>query len=360
MTADNIDKRVSGIDLLRGVAAIGVAAFHLYSQNLGPALMELFPEAAHLLLMWGRWGVQLFFVISGFVILYTLDERRNFDRPIDLFIYFCRRLCRLDILYICILIFYLISRLYFSEWIGYPFEPLPELNFNFVNVLKNIFYFLPVEGTLLLPVAWTLAIEVQFYLFMAALFICINRFKLNRYTERIIVAVSFVSLLWPLRVFNVEIGFWLFPSLFNLLSGAMVYFLLYRRTSFSIFANAFFMVLLLAIFLLSGKTHVLATLASYILVVATLTFLPQIISNNPVSRILGECSYGVYLLHQLVGFMLVTPLARAAIPFISSGPVLLVLGMATTILLAFFLFHLVEKPSVLLSKRIQRTSGDVN
>ena len=66
-------RRLTEIDSLRGVAALSVLAFHFtykYGELYGYA--DPLPFAAS----WGYLGVNLFFVISGFVIFMTLDRTR--------------------------------------------------------------------------------------------------------------------------------------------------------------------------------------------------------------------------------------------------------------------------------------------
>src|SRR5215472_5135330 len=66
--------RIRGLDGLRGIAAVSVLLFHytvVYGQLIGP--IGPLPFVA----TYGRHGVDLFFIISGFVILMTVDNSRN-------------------------------------------------------------------------------------------------------------------------------------------------------------------------------------------------------------------------------------------------------------------------------------------
>lgn len=67
-------RRVLELDALRGLAAIGVAVFHCtnhYGNEIGHSVAPAFGFAA------GNYGVQLFFLISGFVIFMTLERTRT-------------------------------------------------------------------------------------------------------------------------------------------------------------------------------------------------------------------------------------------------------------------------------------------
>lgn len=343
--------RLYGIDDLRGIAAIGVALFHVYSQNLSEEDRLLFPSYVHLPIMWGRWGVQLFFIISGFVIVYTLHNRRDFNKLSDVLLYFLRRIVRLDILYIVVLIaaaLYSITKTYSVEieWIDW------------YAITKNVFYFLPIDRTLLLPVAWTLAIEVQFYVAMAAFYVVLNSLGLKRLAFPIIAIVAVVSLLYPMRVINVEIGYWLFPSLFNLLAGSLLYFLFNNRSVASLIVNGLYAVAIFAVFVKTRESHVLATLIGYAGMILFLFVIPSMLTKNAVLMFLGNWSYGIYLTHQLVGAAIVTPLSNASLPFFSTGAAPLVVGMGITVLISYALYRLVEQPSIALSKLIGRRPNE--
>src|SRR5690349_15385603 len=63
--------RITGLDALRGLAALSVVLFH-YTTRYD----ALFGHRSELLVSvpWGHYGVQIFFGISGFVIFMTLDR----------------------------------------------------------------------------------------------------------------------------------------------------------------------------------------------------------------------------------------------------------------------------------------------
>src|SRR5438270_7283857 len=66
-------QRFAFIDALRGIAALGVAAYHIYHYGpLPKAAAAVTPKFLDITLRHGWMGVQIFFVISGFVIAYAL------------------------------------------------------------------------------------------------------------------------------------------------------------------------------------------------------------------------------------------------------------------------------------------------
>ena len=71
-TKQNARARLRGLDILRGIAAMAVVLFHytyLFANFVGPH-----STAVLFAFSYGRFGVNLFFVISGFVILMTLER----------------------------------------------------------------------------------------------------------------------------------------------------------------------------------------------------------------------------------------------------------------------------------------------
>ncbi|HRD44567.1 MAG TPA: acyltransferase family protein, partial [Ferruginibacter sp.] len=74
--------RIKYIDAYRGIAALGVAWFHIYTCLAGGFAEQTrlvissgaLDKALDFIAVWGRWGVRLFFVISGFVLAHSLQR----------------------------------------------------------------------------------------------------------------------------------------------------------------------------------------------------------------------------------------------------------------------------------------------
>jgi peptidoglycan/LPS O-acetylase OafA/YrhL len=137
------------LDTIRGLAILGVLLYHgLY---VGVPLHE-FPRIERLLLMplWlGRLGVNLFFVLSGFLITGILHDARNGSGYYRRF--YVRRALRILPAYLA-----LIAILAVTKSVPAPFLILS------VFFLSNIAPLLSVPITY--PVLWSLAVEEHFYL----------------------------------------------------------------------------------------------------------------------------------------------------------------------------------------------------
>ncbi|MGB0905912.1 MAG: acyltransferase family protein [Maricaulaceae bacterium] len=156
--------RLHFVQALRGIAALLVVLSHIYNE-------ELKHSADHLLGAWAKFGmagVDLFFVISGFIMVYVTWKLAPSVRNILRFIF--GRVSRIYPLYwvitAAIFTLYLICP---DAIFGTP-RPAGEL-------WKSIVLW-PSEGPLILIVGWTLVHELYFYLIFAVLLALPHRFRL--------------------------------------------------------------------------------------------------------------------------------------------------------------------------------------
>jgi peptidoglycan/LPS O-acetylase OafA/YrhL len=151
------------IDGLRFVAIAAVVSFHLHAQLVRYYSLRL-PAIPTKLLNSGDRGVTLFFVISGFILALPLASHRlRGGASVDLRRYFQRRLTRLEPPYIlnlvlCAVLLVLVNHKSIASILPHLFASL------FYS--HNLLY-----GSLstINPVAWSLEIEVQFYIIMPLL-----------------------------------------------------------------------------------------------------------------------------------------------------------------------------------------------
>jgi peptidoglycan/LPS O-acetylase OafA/YrhL len=155
------------IDGLRFVAIMSVLLYHLRGYLLergGPFAGDPKQSLPALLFERGNYGVQLFFVISGFILaLPFASHRLRGTKAVSLKAYFLRRLTRLEPPYIISML------LFFALLVVYVHESAtvlaPHLAASLLYV-HNIVY--GGEGTIN-PVAWSLEVEIQFYILVPVL-----------------------------------------------------------------------------------------------------------------------------------------------------------------------------------------------
>ena len=158
--------RIAALDGLRGIAILLVVGCHYYGSVPtagGSAANDFLRGAAGL----GFSGVDLFFVLSGFLIGGILLDHRASPRLLPAF--YARRLCRIVPLYLLLLASFLVCRM---------IPGLGTINRGtyFVSAVPTWTYFAFVQniamtwtrdiGPYWLGATWSLAVEEQFYLVM--------------------------------------------------------------------------------------------------------------------------------------------------------------------------------------------------
>ena len=151
-----------GVEALRGLAATAVAVFHLWALTSAPT----FP-GSRLIPGLGQWAVDLFFLLSGFLLVQTFWERPRRDTLAQ---YYVRRFARIaPAYYVCLAVLFLflaqrervfgehgltqvLANVTFTQWLS----PTTSTSFD----VSGVFWTLSVEMVLYasLPVlAWAVA-----------------------------------------------------------------------------------------------------------------------------------------------------------------------------------------------------------
>jgi peptidoglycan/LPS O-acetylase OafA/YrhL len=207
-------KRVPQLDGIRGLAISLVLVWHYYVFLPTP---EISPVNAFFkkifILSWS--GVDLFFVLSGFLIGGILLDNRSAKNYY--YTFYLRRICRILPLYFILIIPFMV--VYLSKvWknipvLGWLFNnPLPL--WSYATFTQNLFVMNDGSfGANGLGVTWSLAIEEQFYLILPFLIRFVSKTNLPYvFISLIIAAPLFRSILlftFPTRVFA---GFVLLPG----------------------------------------------------------------------------------------------------------------------------------------------------
>lgn len=144
---------IYSIHLLRGIAALLVAGFHLHEAAAREGYSTFFFNIfAH-----GEIGVDIFFVISGFVIYLSAEAGRSYSVRG----FFEKRFWRIYPVYWAVLSFYIALGVAYYALLGDP-SRLPTL-----KSLVSSYLLLPTSDYIII-IAWTLALEVVFYALFAA------------------------------------------------------------------------------------------------------------------------------------------------------------------------------------------------
>jgi exopolysaccharide production protein ExoZ len=149
-------RRLESVQILRGVAAMLVVFHHsgIFLTQAGHSYLIPSKAVAHL----GAFGVDLFFIISGFVMALSASR---FVGASGAGVFLSQRFIRIAPL------FYLASLLMLAESLraGLPIDPSSILNsITFIPIFDDATYSWPLHY-----LGWTLAFEFVFYLVVAAL-----------------------------------------------------------------------------------------------------------------------------------------------------------------------------------------------
>ena len=140
--------------------------------------------------MEGGYGVSIFFMISGFILSLPFAkvhfDKNGDKKPISLKRYYLRRLIRLEPPYLIALIIFFIGNVWVVH--KYGFEELLPHFFASAFYLHNTIYG---SFSYVLPIAWSLEVEVQFYLFAPLL--CSVYLIRSKYLRWIIFFVAIVA-----------------------------------------------------------------------------------------------------------------------------------------------------------------------
>jgi peptidoglycan/LPS O-acetylase OafA/YrhL len=154
------------IDALRGFAALAVCLYHLTNGFLHPTnWLRIINEYGYL-------GVDAFFVISGFVVPYSFAQK-NYTL-VQFSSFFKKRFIRIEPAYwvsmAIIIVKDCLARLV-EDYRFFEFPPwtIKSVLLHFIHA-NDIFH----ENWLVTPY-WTLAIDWQFYIFIALIFFIVNR-----------------------------------------------------------------------------------------------------------------------------------------------------------------------------------------
>ncbi len=294
---DATNPRYVFVDGLRGLAAVGVLCCHLLQCSvLGPTLEKVLPAPILFLCCYGSHGVQVFFVISGFVIAHSLRNVEPTGRAIGNFI--LRRQLRLDLPYWAALALVLASTAVEAVTPGLTPRTLPGAG----NVIVNLLYLQNVVGaTQIVGVAWTLCLEVQFYLVFILILAFSRRVAGQVTMGRVpLSAVALVGGLGLLSLLDQSAGVvaapWFIPFWFYFAAGVLCYWHLRGRLHPAVFWS--FMGAFVAIPVRTDWVSIATGFTTALVFFAVgragklTTWL-----GGPVWKYLGKTSYSFYLVH---------------------------------------------------------------
>lgn len=353
--------RFEYIDGLRGIASMMVVIGHLadaaedkHPGILGPGVIDIAD--------FGRYGVQIFFVLSGFVIAHSVSAGAYSFGYLGRFV--GRRFVRLDLPYWSVIAME-VCLLWLSGMVAAQFvRELPS----FSQIAANAFYVQSFVGEKhILPVFWTLCYEVQFYLVFVLSLVLLTKLReagASQSATRTLGATALgLSFCWSLSIY---LGLLPTPHQalfvdrwFQFGLGVITY--LYYR-------NLCSWVPVVAALALCGfggaifghdayrTTSTLFTVATSIAILASLRFSWwNSLLIGPGVQFLGRISYSLYLLHVAIGWratVVVREVLGAHYTTLTAYLAFFV-GVGVSVLGSWIMYLLIEGPAIKLARRIR-------
>ena len=341
------NKQILSIQYLRAFAALSIVFHHAREQF--PGFKAVFPSDI------GSAGVDVFFVISGFIMVLITESG---DRSAPKFVW--NRIIRIVPLYwfysiITVLLYAVASGLFRGN----------GLTFSHV-ILSLLFIPHPNPGDLsslspLIKIGWTLNYEMFFYA-VFALSMLLN------YSKRVLITLSFFVILVIFGAINVillpaELKFYSDNIVLEFAAG-MLLCRVYIMGKLKLINLAKISLLVLGIYIIAISIfpEVLAFRAfgfgiPAVLIVAGLLSAEKYLTELRLPMLLGNASYSIYLSHIMVIAILRYVYPRLGIP--TEGLVSTSIFVLTSILLGSLFgiisYLLIEKPLLALCRKIQKT-----
>ena len=366
------------IHQLRAVAALMVIAWHLgimfwYSNetisstfflkpisggkdNLNFLYTNIVEAFMNLGFDFGRFGVAIFFLISGFIIPYSIKENNEIKAKI---MFLVKRVLRIWPVYICgfsiaFLVLFCYTKITYGNFTYSVKDYLIQ-----ASLLRDWFWVPSIDG-----ISWTLEVEIKFYLLIFVLLL-FNKL----YSKSTVAILSMVMALYNILLFaNTEKLILYNVRLYQIMSvigDSFIYltFVLIGLAFYCLYSgkwdkSIFFLLLQCLIFsfllsiLNSGNKVVLKQfVVNYlgaILLFGDFYLMRDRLKENKFLSFMGDKSFAIYLLHGLTGYVLLSVFMDIGFP----APLCLVLSVGIVLLLVIGFCRFIEKP-------IQKVSGNI-
>lgn len=176
--------RIRELDGWRAISALLVVAVHIGTSQ-HPRLFSRVPGAIAALTYWGPLAVNIFFVISGFVICRLLLSEDSSTGGVSLKAFYYRRVCRILpplYTYLLVLAVLLCVGLIRDSWQAIGVAALFLADIRHISIPHSWF----------IAHTWSLAIEEQFYLLFPPLFVLTPR----RHRKLVCLTVFLLAVFW--------------------------------------------------------------------------------------------------------------------------------------------------------------------
>jgi peptidoglycan/LPS O-acetylase OafA/YrhL len=301
----NSKNRIYQIDLFRFFAALIVVLFHYFFRGHNDNSSSLNFNEIGGFFKYGYLGVNIFYIISGFVIALSIKDR-------SLVKFFISRVSRLyPVYWICVLLTFTIIISF-----GAPrfTASLSQFIFN-LTMFQNYMGVENIDG-----VYWSLFVEVKFYIFVVGFYLFLNKIKqikldyLIYFWTLLSIVYLFFNDFFILKLFN----YFFILNWSSYFIAGMLFYQIFKHGMFLKYLIILLCVLSISIYYAILRIDNLeitynTSFSPYIIgsVIIVFYVLMLLVSTNKLKRInfpkfakLGVLTYPLYLLHQRIGYII--------------------------------------------------------
>ncbi len=323
-----ISNNFDQIDILRGIAALMVVLSHISGilSTMGPIqpLFEIF-------LKYGFLGVDIFFVISGFIITHSLIIN---NYKLKLFPKFLlKRIIRIEPSYLLSVAFVILTS--FVVTLSPLYHGIP-FNIDYRQILFHLAYLPTHFGyNWLNPVYWSLEAEFHFYILIGLFYPIIFRNKTT-----LVLFFLFAS------CFTVFIDFSVFQYSVLFVFGIASAALKHKRFTITEYLVLLIINTLIALFLNFDSTKlIVGAITTFIIIQDSYSFRINFM------KFLGLISYSLYLIHMPLAIKLIRVLKLVFTDY-NQNITVFTITLLACLIVSFLFYLLIEKPTQKISKSI--------
>lgn len=289
-------KRLIGFDYIRGLSCLLVILYHYtarYEELFG------FDIKPVLTFKMGYMGVATFFILSGYLTIYNIDEKISVKK------YLQKKFLRLYPCYwLCLFITFIVTRMALPERAVSPIEALLNM-----TMLQSFFGIKLVDGAY-----WTLACELLFYIFVLISVVIMKKKSIMPLICFLLLSLLVISDFFDYQyLFRILNRFLIDGYGYMFMSGMMIYYINLNSYRFCAFITI--LMCLVVQYFSHNFTYFVFFSVNIIVVILLATGRIEISNEKSfVTKLLqpfffvSNISYALYLLHQNIGYAIILKL----------------------------------------------------